>query len=71
MTLFPTPEGIRTTIFLELLNLNTVFFSFATHFKSSSSTTSRELRQQDEDEVYNGKFMPERVKIMLNFPHFH
>ena len=31
---------------MELCNNNNIFFSFVTHFKSSSSTTSRELRQQ-------------------------
>ena len=41
-----------------------IFFNFLNHIKSSSSTTSRELRQRlvvDEDD--NGKFRLERVNV--------
>ena len=41
-----------------------IFFSFFTHFKSSSSTTSRELRQYSRlvlDEDDNGKYKLQRV----------
>ena len=44
---------------------NDMFFSFATHFKSSSSPTSRELRELVVDEDDNGKFRLEMVKLAL------
>ena len=43
MASFSTPRGFRTHIFMELFN-NKNCFSFSIHFKSSSSTKSRELR---------------------------
>ena len=38
------PMGFGTKIFMEQLTNNNIFFTFATYFKSSSSTTSRELQ---------------------------
>ena len=43
---FVKPRGFRTKFVLSCFKNNYIFVSFATHFKSSSSTTSRELRQQ-------------------------
>ena len=62
--LISAPNCFKNTIFHATLLIITRSFSFPTHFKSSSSTTSRELRQQfrlvvDEDD--NGKFRLERV----------
>ena len=44
---FPTTKGFRTKISMKLVcQYMTLFLYFSTHFKSSSSTTRRELRQQ-------------------------
>ena len=40
------PRDCTTKIVMELFNNNNILFLFATHFKSSLSTTSRELRKQ-------------------------
>ena len=40
---------------MHLFNNNDIFFSFATHFKSTSSTTRRELRLVVDEDDY-GKF---------------
>ena len=46
-TIFPTTKGFRTNISMKLIyQYMAIFFFFLNHIKSSSSTTSRELRQQ-------------------------
>ena len=43
---FPTAKAFRKKIHETILPIHNNFLQFFTHFKSSSSTTSRELRQQ-------------------------
>ena len=40
--MFLKPRGFKTKKIMELFINNNILFSFANHFKSSSSTTSRE-----------------------------
>ena len=59
---FLKPSGFRTFSRSCLIINNNILFSFATHFRSSSSTTNRELLSRLKvDEDYNGKFRLEIV----------
>ena len=75
---FRRTEVFKKKIFLELVNNNNIFFSFATHFKSSLSITSRELRQQfatcagivNEDDNNTCIFRLEKVSWVLHFKNY-